>query len=133
MAILLFVHLARHSSTASEQLSCISLVREIGTLGLMSGDGQRSVAAWSKQPHCRFRKLDSGVSMVGTHSARLVTMKTSFVFSSCEPRFRPAGRPGDSATSARAYSPPSAPAPRLLVPATPPNCQSVPIASRLQR
>jgi len=39
MAILLFVHLARHSSTASEQLSCISLVPEIGTLGLMSGDG----------------------------------------------------------------------------------------------
>jgi hypothetical protein len=27
MAILLFVHLTRHSSTASEQLSCISLVR----------------------------------------------------------------------------------------------------------
>jgi hypothetical protein len=39
MAILLFVHLMRHSSTAGEQLSCISLVREIGTPGLMSGDG----------------------------------------------------------------------------------------------
>jgi len=39
MAILLFVHLTRHSSTASEQLSCISLVPEIGTPGLMSGDG----------------------------------------------------------------------------------------------
>ena len=28
MAILLFVHLTRHSSTAIEQLSCISLVPE---------------------------------------------------------------------------------------------------------
>jgi hypothetical protein len=44
MAILLFVHLTRHSSTASEQLSFISLVPEIGTPGLMSGDGKRSVA-----------------------------------------------------------------------------------------
>jgi hypothetical protein len=44
MAILLFVHLTRHSSTASEQLSFISLVSEIGTAGLMSGDGKRSVA-----------------------------------------------------------------------------------------
>jgi hypothetical protein len=39
MAILLFVHFTRHSSTASEQLSCISLVPEIGTLGLTSGCG----------------------------------------------------------------------------------------------
>jgi hypothetical protein len=48
MAILLFVHLTRHSSTASEQLSLISLVPEIGTPGLMSGDGKRSLptARW---------------------------------------------------------------------------------------
>jgi hypothetical protein len=39
MAILLFVHLTRHSSAANEQLSCISLVPEIGTPGLMSEDG----------------------------------------------------------------------------------------------
>src|SRR5262249_23364952 len=54
MAILLFVHLTRHSSTASEQLSFISLVPEIGTSGLMSGDGKRSVAGPSNRAHPRF-------------------------------------------------------------------------------
>jgi hypothetical protein len=59
MAILLFVHLTRHSSTASEQLSFISLVPEIGTPGLMSGDGKRSVVH------------DTAVQMIDTSIVRV--------------------------------------------------------------
>jgi hypothetical protein len=61
MAILLFVHLTRHSSTANEQLSCISLVPEIGTPGLMRMGNGALPHGPSNRAHPRlyhFRRFD---------------------------------------------------------------------------
>ena len=50
MAILLFVHLTRHSSTASEQLSCISPVPAPAAPSTMHACDELNLAIWQDDP-----------------------------------------------------------------------------------
>jgi hypothetical protein len=50
MAILLIVHLTRHSSTASEQLSCISPVPAPAAPSTMHACDELNLAIWQDDP-----------------------------------------------------------------------------------